>query len=340
MATYTLPRAFVWRRVHSLMGLWLALFLTEHLLTNSQAALLLGDNGGGFVRMVNLIHDLPYLPAIELFLIGTPILIHAVWGIKYLFTSKSNAKGSDGSKPSLKEYKRNKAYSWQRITSWILLIGIICHVAKFRFIEYPVSVNEGTQSYYFVRISTDAGLYTVAARLDVDLYDSQKIEAEKALISSREDEGSLTEVAQTLRDEEVIDPIYGAVPEEFSQQTQMLLVSAQDYEQKVKWVDALCKTPIKPTEVIAVSNSFGTATMLSVRDTFKSPIYAGLYTIFVLSACFHAFNGLWTFVISWGLVFKRAAQKSMATLCVTLMLVVAFLGLAAIWGTYWLNLKY
>ena len=108
MATYTLPRAFVWRRVHSLMGLWLALFLTEHLLTNSQAALLLGDNGGGFVRMVNLIHDLPYLPAIELFLIGTPILIHAVWGIKYLFTSKSNAKGSDGSKPALKEYKRNK----------------------------------------------------------------------------------------------------------------------------------------------------------------------------------------------------------------------------------------
>jgi hypothetical protein len=75
MATYTLPRAFVWRRVHSLMGLWLALFLTEHLLTNSQAALLLGDNGGGFVRTVNWIHDLPYLQVIEVFLIGTPILM-------------------------------------------------------------------------------------------------------------------------------------------------------------------------------------------------------------------------------------------------------------------------
>jgi len=340
MTTYTLPRAFVFRRVHSLMGLWLVLFLLEHLLTNSQAALLLGENGGGFVRMVNWIHDLPYLGVIEVFLIGTPILLHGVLGIKYLFTSKSNAHSTDGSSPQLKEYGRNKAYSWQRITSWILLIGIILHVAKFRFMEYPVSVNTGTESYFFVRVNMDNGLYTVASRLNVDLYDKERIEKEKMLLSSRGDEKALQEVAESLRTEEKTDALQGVIPEPFSLQKQMLLNSAQTYELKVKWVDALEKRKINDTEVIAVSKSFGTATLLSVRDTFKSPLYVGLYTIFVLAACFHAFNGFWTFMISWGLIFKRAAQKSMATFCVALMIAIACLGLIAIWGTYWLNLKY
>ena len=62
MSTSTLPSAFIWRRVHSLMGLWLVLFLMEHLLTNSQAALLLGDNGKMFVQMVNGLHNLPFFP--------------------------------------------------------------------------------------------------------------------------------------------------------------------------------------------------------------------------------------------------------------------------------------
>ncbi|MEI8328794.1 MAG: succinate dehydrogenase [Chlamydiia bacterium] len=323
MTTYTIPRAFVWRRVHSLMGLWLVLFLLEHLLTNSQAALLLGENGGGFVRMVNWIHDLPYLPIIELFLIGTPIALHGVLGIKYLFTSKNNAKSSDGSTPSLKEYNRNKAYSWQRITSWILLVGISCHVAKFRFIEYPTSINEGTDSFYFVKISMDKGLYTVADRLGVELYDNHKIDAAKELAKHP------TEAPEQISGQTV-----------FSTQEEQLAVGIQKLQQKRDWLQALTSKPISNTEVIAVTKSFGTASMMSVRDTFKSPIYVGLYTIFVLAACFHAFNGLWTFMISWGLIFKRSAQKSMSHLCVAIMITIAFLGLAAVWGTYWINLKY
>ena len=93
---------FVWKRLHSLMGLWLVLFLIEHLFVNSQAALLLGGNGKSFVDAVNAIHNLPYLPAIEIGLLGIPILIHMVWGIKILFTSKSNVSSSDGSKPYIK----------------------------------------------------------------------------------------------------------------------------------------------------------------------------------------------------------------------------------------------
>src|ERR1700733_2092312 len=90
------PRAFIWRRLHSLMGLWLVLFLIEHLLVNSQAALILGENGKGFVEMVNKIHGLPFLKAIEFVLLGIPFLIHMVWGVKYLFTAKSNAHKTKG----------------------------------------------------------------------------------------------------------------------------------------------------------------------------------------------------------------------------------------------------
>src|SRR3972149_9359689 len=106
MTEAAIPREFVWRRLHSLMGLCLVLFLTEHLFVNSQAALWLGDNGKGFVRMVNVIHNLPYRRAIEIFLLGVPFLIHATWGIKYIFTGKSNSRRSDGSLPALPDLKR------------------------------------------------------------------------------------------------------------------------------------------------------------------------------------------------------------------------------------------
>src|SRR5580692_1285716 len=110
------PMAFIWRRLHSLAGLWFVLFLIEHLLTNSQAALWLGDNGKGFVHMVNALHNLPYLQVIEMFLLGFPILLHMVLGVKYLFTSKSNIVKGDGSTPYLPR-ARNYAYTFQRMTS-------------------------------------------------------------------------------------------------------------------------------------------------------------------------------------------------------------------------------
>lgn len=328
MTTATLPKAFIWRRLHSLMGLWLVLFLFEHLLTNSQAALLLGDNAKGFVEFVNALHNLPYLQAIEIFLLGVPIAIHAVLGIKYLFTSKMNAHRTDGSKPDMHQYGRNRAYSWQRITSWVLLIGIILHVAKFRFIEYPDSINQGDKQSYFVTVSVDKGLYTVAARLGVQLYGPEQIEEQKQDIESRHAEQTLVEVAGTLPNKS-----------EYDAQEQMILTSAQAYEQKRAWLNVLTRQKVSATQVVAVASNFGTATLLSVRDTFKSPLYVGLYTVFVLAACFHAFNGLWTFLITWGAVLRVSAQKGALKITWALMALVAFLGLASIWGTYFLNLK-
>lgn len=328
MNTSALPSAFIWRRVHSLMGLWLVLFLMEHLLTNSQAALLLGENGKMFVRMVNALHNLPFLPVIEIVLLGVPFLIHMVWGIQRLFTAKSNSRKSDGSTPDLKEYGRNHAYTWQRISSWILLFGIIGHVVQFRFLDLPVQLNQGKQSYFFVRLGMDNGLYTVADRLGVTLYDKAAIAEQQKLLEERSSEMALLDTAKMV-------PAGGS----YDEQKAMLLQSAQNFQQKQAWVRALSELPLKENEVIAAAKDFGTASLLTVRDTFKSPLYVGLYTIFVLAACFHGFNGLWTALITWGVVLKVSAQKAMLKGAWVLMAIVTFLGLAAIWGTYWLNLK-
>lgn len=337
LASLAIPKAFIWRRIHSLMGLWIVLFLIEHLLTNSQAALWLGDNGKGFVDTVNAIHNLPYLEVIEIALIGIPILIHACWGVKYLLTSKFNCPRTDGSTPHL-PLGRNRAYTWQRITSWILLIGIIGHVAKFRFLEYPEKVHVNDRTVYLVNISMDNGLYTLVDRLGVTLYDGDAIAKERAAFDARNKEQALFEAAKEMR-EEKIDPLTGPVSQEYSSQKALILGSVQNDQAYARFVAALEKEKLSPGHVIACAKEFGTASLLAVRNTFKNPIYIGLYTIFVIAACFHACNGFWTFLITWGWVLKMAAQRAWVMVSIIFMAILLFLGLIAIWGTYWINLR-
>jgi succinate dehydrogenase / fumarate reductase cytochrome b subunit len=316
-----LPRAFIWRRLHSLAGLWIVLFLIEHLLTNSQAALWLGDSGQGFVRMVNLIHNLPYLEVIEIVLLGVPIGLHLFWGVRYLFTAKYNSFPTQGQTPYL-NYGRNHAYTWQRITSWILLVLLTVHVVKFRFLEYPGSVSMGNSSTYYVKISMDPGLYTVAERLGVTLYDSEMVTRFRKTPSSS-----------------FSPPPLGLATDHYDPEEACLLSRAQELAFTNHLHTALAKVPLKENQILATTSNFGTATLLSVRDTFKSPYWAALYTVFVLSACFHGFNGLWTFLLTWGWVIKVASQRKALKLSTALMLLLIFLGLAAVWGTYFINLK-
>lgn len=257
-----MDRTFFWRKIHSLFGLWFALFLLEHLFTNSQAALLPDDQWNHFVRAVNFIHNIPYLHAVEVFLLGVPILFHAGLGIRYAFTGKVNSLPSDGSRPSLPQYARNQAYTWQRWTSWILLIGLILHIGYMRVYRYPMEVESEGKVAYVVNIEHEQGL----EKLSKDLG-----------ISFVEHKGKM-----------------------------------------------MAKVP-----------EFGTATLLVVRDAFLSPLKCFLYTIFVLAACFHAFNGLWTFMISWGIILKVRSQRRMSYFCTGLMGLLMFLGLSAIWGSYW-----
>lgn len=269
METNLDSRDFMWKRLHSLAGLWLTIYIVMHLLTNSQAALIVGDDGKGFIHDVNWIHTLPFLPVLEFAILGVPIIIHSIWGIKYLMTGESNSIEKEGKKPYL-NYGRNKAYTWQRITAWILLFGIVAHVIHMRVLEYPTITQEGRKTLFTVQVENDPGLKTLQERIDFKV-----------------------------------------------------LPSASD----------------KTGEVSVQADNFGTATLFMLRNTFKSPLMMALYTILVLTACFHGFNGLWTFMITWGVTLTERSQKIWLRMCQGLMLLVAFLGLAAIYGTYWINLR-
>lgn len=314
----SIPRAFIWKRLHSLTGLFLVLYLIEHLLVNSQAAFFIGDDGRGFITAVNHIHDLPYLPFIELFLLGVPILIHGYWGIVYLRTSQQNYYNRDKNKPQLSENPRNRAYTWQRITSWVLLFGIIAHVIHMRFIEYPTSASLGDTKFYMVRLNWDPGLYPLAARLGFDIYDRERI------IDVKKEMGKPWQ-------EELLDR-----PTENNHGE---AVKKQQFEQQLNWIQTLENPLLKPNQVVVATKSFGLAELLMVRDTFKIPLMMVLYTIFVLSACYHGFNGLWTFMISWGITLTETSQKIMLKIATGLMVLVTFWGLSAIWISYWINLK-
>lgn len=330
----TIPQAFVWRRLHSLTGLWLVIFLFFHLLTNSQAALFLGDDGSGFVRSVNSIHDLPYLSIIEILFLGFPIFIHAIWGIKYLFTSKFNSFGDTGKDPYLPEYSRNRAYTWQRITSWLLVVGILAHIIHMRFLEYPLSAPHGNENAYMVRVSLDEGLYPLAARLNVKLYDHRQIEMKHAeASSSSQSQGVYSSFIDS------ISGIFKKNPEEVKKEKPQQLVAEQQKQHDRLWQEALQKRPLKDDEAMAVANNFGTAELLMVRDTFKKPSMLVLYTLLVIATCFHAFNGLWTFMITWGITLTQRSQLMMLRFSTALMVIVSLMGLSAIWLTYWINLK-
>lgn len=320
MAEKILPRAYVNRRFHSLAGLWLILFLLEHLLTNSQAALYIGNWGQGFVKTVNDIHDLPYLQVIEILFLGFPILFHAVLGIKYLFTSKFNSFQRGKHETTLPKYSRNHAFTWQRLTSWVLLLGLILHIIQMRFIEYPIAVKGGLgHNYYMVRLGVDPGLYNVASRLQVHLYDQNQVQNERQ---------HLLTYGQTADSSEEYQP---ALTKKAHELMMADLLS--------KYVEKLSEKKLQPNQVIAVSQSFGVATLLTVRQTFKSPLMITLYTIFVITACYHAFNGLWTALISWGVTLTARSQQVMRWVAIAFTIGVASLGLAAIWLTYLVNLR-
>lgn len=138
---FKIPREFLYRRLHSLAGVLFLLFLCEHLFTNSRAALIFGDQGKSFVDMVNGIHSLPYLLVLELSFIWLPLAVHVWWGIDRMRSAKLNSFATDGGAPSLQSYPRNQAFTWQRITSVILIVAIGLHVYYMRFLEQPELVN-------------------------------------------------------------------------------------------------------------------------------------------------------------------------------------------------------
>jgi len=324
------PKAFVWRRLHSFTGIMLAIYLLEHLGTNSQAALWLGDDGIEFIRLVNVIHGIPYLQVVEWLLIGIPFLIHGVLGVRIALQGRSNSRKSDGSRPALPQYSRNRAYTWQRISAWILLFGVVAHVIHMRIIRQPKTIVAGREQTYVVKLDNDPGLPLVAGRLQVALYDSSQIQKEQQLLQARQRAANIAALAiqkQPLDSpaaEEIITP---------------LRVEQQQVQLFSSFVNTLLSYNLGPSQLLGVTSDYGAAMLLMVRNAMSIPWICILYTVFVLSASFHAYNGVWTAMVSWGIVMSQRSQRRAALFCSFLVWLFSFLGLAAVWGTYWINLR-
>lgn len=322
--------AFVWGRVHSLTGLWFLIFLFEHLFTNSQAMMFFATHATWFVRSANFLRNIPYIKVIELVLLGVPFTLHMVLGIKNMLTSRCNVTPTDGAKPSLR-YSRNHAYTWQRITALILVVGLLVHVIDMRFLDYPYQFKVGDTHKYYTKIRFDPGLYTAATELNVQLYDRQSIEYEKQRVRTMHNREML--LREHLEDME--KKIYSFGEEnEYQSEMDTIHRSLNEYQTQRQHVDGLESRKLDDEHVIAVSPSFGALELLTVRERFQHIFWCAFYTIFVLAAVFHGGNGLWTFLITWGLLLSRKAQSNMVYFCMGLTFLLGLFGMMSIWGSY------
>ncbi len=114
------PLHFLLRRLHSLSGIVpVGVFLFFHLFTNMQ--MLVGD----FQHEVEFIHNMPALLFIEIFGLWLPIAFHAILGVWYTVSGKSNVVKY--------KYADNWRYTLQRVTGIIAFLFIFLHVATLRW---------------------------------------------------------------------------------------------------------------------------------------------------------------------------------------------------------------
>lgn len=114
-------REFVYRRVHSLLGVIpVGVFLIVHLVVNHFAT----QGEEAYNKAVGFMGSLPFLIFLEIFVIYLPILYHAIYGLYIAFTAKSNLNRFGTF--------RNWMFVLQRVTGVITLIFIAWHVWETR----------------------------------------------------------------------------------------------------------------------------------------------------------------------------------------------------------------
>ncbi|GGJ24774.1 succinate dehydrogenase cytochrome b558 subunit [Paenibacillus hunanensis] len=60
-----------------------------------------------------------------------------------------------------------------------------------------------------------------------------------------------------------------------------------------------------------------------MHNIMTNPVTFVLYAIGVVSACFHFSNGLWSFLVTWGITVGPRAQRVSSYICMTIFVVVA-----------------
>ncbi|MFP5237071.1 MAG: succinate dehydrogenase cytochrome b558 subunit [Acidobacteriota bacterium] len=124
--------SFIWRKLHSLLGIIpIGAFLIEHLLSNYEA--LKGPVAYGL--QVKFLNNLPLVRFLEWTFIFIPIAYHAVYGIYIWLRGKSNVV--------YYPFAGNWMYIAQRWTGLIAVVYIGYHVATQRFMGVSLPENPG-----------------------------------------------------------------------------------------------------------------------------------------------------------------------------------------------------
>jgi len=138
MAEYD-KRAFINRRVHSLLGLIpVGLFLLEHLFMNAHAM----HGSEVYNGRVEFLVSLPFVWALELFFIFLPLALHAFYGLWIVLTGRWNthAWGTE----------RNWNYVLQRVSGVVVLAYVAWHVWETKV--WSLQAAAGGHPDFFVRM--------------------------------------------------------------------------------------------------------------------------------------------------------------------------------------------
>lgn len=124
--------SFIWRKLHSLLGIIpIGGFLLEHLLSNFEAL----KGPVAYANQVKFLNALPLVRVLEWVFIFLPILYHGVYGVYIWLRGKSNVV--------YYPFAGNWLYIAQRWTGIIAFLYIIQHVLRQRFLGVSLPENPG-----------------------------------------------------------------------------------------------------------------------------------------------------------------------------------------------------
>lgn len=128
--------SFIWRKLHSLLGIIpIGAFLLEHLISNYEAL----GGPAAYGRQVKFLNSLPMVRALEWIFIFLPLLYHGIYGLYIWLRGKANVV--------YYPWAGNWMYVAQRYTGIIAFIYIAYHVATQRFMGVSLPENPGAAFY-------------------------------------------------------------------------------------------------------------------------------------------------------------------------------------------------
>jgi succinate dehydrogenase / fumarate reductase, cytochrome b subunit len=124
--------SFIWRKLHSLLGIVpIGAFLVEHLVSNFEAL----KGPAAYAAQVKLLNSLPLVRVLEWVFIFLPILYHGIYGVYIWLRGKSNIV--------YYPWAGNWMYLAQRYTGLIAFAYIVQHVLRQRFLGVSLPENPG-----------------------------------------------------------------------------------------------------------------------------------------------------------------------------------------------------